>query len=581
MSSGPQRPIDFATLLYRQLPAVYRERDNAAVRPDGSHHPGDLALLAADWGDLLDALYRTLQQRYYDIFPGTEGPPDPEGLARGCQDWVLPYIAQLLDVRLVSPLEQGQRTELERAVEWRQRKGTPGVVEDIAEAIAALEVELREGWTRVATTARPGFKLLPPEVLGEPRPERFGATTGARQEYDPRWPQRRAEHPGLPCGTVDFRRPARAVLTSAGTPSAQRSTLGGQRVDWRQAWPHGAPCFPGSFQDSSVRLVDLRTPDGRRGHAHPGRVVLHAAPFIGFFDPQPVTVAWTDIRDAVLAGTPLPPTLPQLRLSRVVDAATGVEERQLRGLNGTPVRLRGVVELKPSLPGTRLPAVWSFENLWFDNRLEIAGSQARFEGCAVRQLHLHDGPAQTGPALVARNTLFMRLLAPTDLARLERVTVLDRLVAQHLQASDCLIVPPPRQDLASADADVPASGCIRFSRLPHLPAPLPAADVRWMSRGRRSALQAFADSCRTQAPIFRSTRFGTPGCGVLHPDTDPALRFGAEDGAEMGAYHDLAYTLREQAVLTKLQDTLPVGIEAVMVTDPSLGITPPAMRPAT
>lgn len=572
MSNGPQRPIDFATLLYRQLPSVYRERDNHALKPDGSTQPGDLALLASDWGDLLDALYRTLQQRYYDIFPETEGPTDPEGLARGCQDWVMPYIAQLLDVQLLSPLEQGQRQELGRAVEWRQRKGTPLVIEDIAEAMAALEVELKEGWTKVARTPRPGFKLLPPEVFGEPDPQRFGSTGQTPQEHDPRYPQRRAEHPGLPSGTVDFRRPSRAVRAAEDTPSSKYTLFGDQGVNWRQAWPHGTPCFPDSFQDVSARLVDLRSPDSRRGHAHPRRVVLYAAPFPGFFSAKPVSVRWQDIKYAVLNNTPLPEGIAHLSVRSFVKPGSSTRVRELVGLHAAPVKIRGIVELKAG----DLPDTWSFDNLWFDNRLDIAGSQADFKGCAVRELQIHDGPSQTGPALDARNTLFMRILAPTDLIRLTCVTVLERLVANHLQASDCLLMPALRKDLPASDTDVPASGCIRYSRVPYLPAMPP--DPQWMSQGSPSALKVFADSCHTQAPVFWHTQFGTPGCGVLHSDTPACLRFGAEDGAELGAYHDLAYTLREQAVMAKIQDNLPVGIQAVMVPDPSLGITPPVLR---
>ncbi|MBP8132844.1 MAG: hypothetical protein KAY13_01105 [Zoogloea sp.] len=573
MSNGPLRAIDFATLLYRQLPAVYRERDNGSDTVGGTPRPGDLALLLSDWGDLLDALYRTLQQRYYDIFPETEGEPDPEGLARGCQDWVLPYIAELLDVKLVSPLDQGQRHELGRAVEWRQRKGTPLVIEDIAEAVAVLKVEICEGWRKVAVTPWAGFKLLPAEVFGEPDPARFG---DPQKEYDPRHPARRAEHPGLPGGTIDFRRASCAVNTQDCAPATKIATVGKKGIDWRQAWPHGAPCFPDSFQDASARTVDLRTPDSERGHAHPRRVVLYAAPFPGFFAAEHPSVLWSAIEAAVLGNTPLPAAvITQLSLESVTDALTGRETRRLTGLGDTPVRISGVIELK----GNTLPDTWEFTKLWFDNRMDITHSQARFEGCAVCHLHIHDTSGQTSAALTARNSLFMRLFAPTNMATLEYVTVLDRLVVERLNASDCLLIPPLRKDPMTADTDVPRAGCIRFSRIDHPPT-LPS-DPQWIPPGQPSALKVFADSCTKLTPIFWNTRFGSPGCGVLHPQSDKTLRFGAEDGGEMGAYHDFAYTLREQAVMEKLKDTLPVGIEAVLAPDPSLGIAPPVLRQAT
>ena len=571
MSNGNRRAIDFATLLYRQLPSVYRERDDTTVAPDGTTRAGTLALLAAGWGNLLDALYRTLQQRYYDVFPEIEGEADAEGLERGCQDWVLPYIAQLLDVRLLSPIEGGQRRELQHAVEWRQRKGTLRIVEEIAEAIAGLEVEPVEGWRRVAVTPRPGFTLLPAEVFGEPDPERFGGTRQAHWQDDARYPLRRAEHPGLPCGTVDFRRPSRAVAAAPGTPSSRRTRFGSVEATWRQAWPHGVPCFPDSFQDASARLPDLRTPDGRRGHAHPRRVVLHVAPLPGFFSAAPVTVRWADIRAAVQGDAPWPAQVRDVALRISSDDDSGAQVRTLAGVHASPVRITGVVELD----GGGRPVLWEFGKLWFDNRVEIARSAVHLEGCAVRQLRVHDAPP-AGPAVVARDTLFMRLFAATGLAQLEAVTVLEQLVADGLQASDCLFVPQPHRDLVPGDADVPGTGCIRYSRLPRLPSG--AADPLWTAQGRPSALKVFADSCRTQEPIFCSTHFGSPGCAVLHPDTSAALRFGAEDGGEMGAYHALAYTLREQAVIAKLQDALPLDMEAVLATDASLGTAPPVMR---
>lgn len=560
MSSN--RAMDFATLLYRQLPAVYRERDLGLVATDGSVAPGDLARLADTWGDLLDALYRTLLQRYHDIFPENEG-VDAEGLLRGCQPWVLPYLAQLLDVRLISPLESGRRLEVGHAVAWRQRKGTPRAIENIAEAVAGMEVEIREGWQRVATTPRAGFTLLPAAVFGE-----------AEAPFDARWPDHRADHPGLPGGTVDLRHASRAIRSPVLDPATKVSRFAGEAVPWRLGGRHGVPCFPGSFQDMAARTADLRTPDSRRGHAHPRRVVLHTPPFPGFFAAQPVGVQWSAVRDAVLAGEPLPAGVP-LRHQRVDDE--GGERRLLVGLGEQPVRIRGVVELD-------LATRWSFTNLWFDNRLEIRHASVELDGCAARQLYLHEPQART-VSVSARASLFKQLLAPRALVALEYVTVLERLVAERLQASDCLFLNQPRKDLI--DFDVPAQGCIRFSRLEYLPPALPGPGEPpppippardWLAQGARSALRVHEASCSTLVPIFWNTEFGRPGCAVLHPDSDPALRFGAEDGGEMGACHALAYTLREKAVLDKLQEMLPVGIEAVLAPDASLDCPPPQPR---
>jgi len=551
------RAMDFATLIFRQLPEVYRERDNTGELPDGTLVPGDLARLAATWGELLDALYRTQLQRYYDIFPQPEGEPDAEGMARGCQPWVLPYLARLLDVQLLSPLEAGRRAEVGQAIRWRQRKGTPLAVEEIAEQVAGIEVELCEGWRRVAVTPRAGFTLLPESVFGDndgdfPADDRLA----------------RVEHPGLPAGTVDLRRASRAVRGDEASPATHLSSFGGQPVAWRQAWRHGVPCFAGSFQDLAARTADLRTADARRGHAHPRRVVLHAPPFDGFFARAPQSVQWSAIRDAVMAGSALPEGLP-------LTFASGAGSRRLEGLGPIPVRIRGVLDLDA-------PIRWSFANLWFDNRVEVTDGRVDAAACAFRELYVHTVDAAT-PVVAASGCLFKRLIAPRSLGLLEYATILERLVCERLQMSDSILLPMPAKDLI--DADVPAGGCIRFSHLPYIPQPPdpldPAApnDPLWISQGRRSMLRVFDTRCTTTPPIFWHTDFGQPGCAVLHPDSVSALRFGAEDGGEMGACHAFAHTLRERAVIEKLRDFLPVGIEAVLAPDASLLCPPPEEQP--
>lgn len=553
-----QRPMDFATLLWRHLPSVLRERDNPTFTDEGKLvQAGDLARLLDAYGDLLDAFYRTLLQCYYDRFPEAEG-VDAEGLRRGCQPWVLPYIARLLDVQPRSPLESGQRLEVGQAVAWRQRKGTLSAIEAIAAAVAAAEVEVQEGWRRVAVSPRVGLSLLPAAAFG-----------AAEADYDPRYPDRRARHPGLPGGCLDLRRPSRARQADPACPTAKRTRFSGEEAWWVQANRHGVPCFPGSYQDTSARTLDLRTPDGRRGHAHPRRVLLYLPPFAGFFDPRQDSVPWSAIRDAVVAGGPLPAGLP-LTLENPPDAPG---TRRLIGTAPLPVKLRGVVELDLKLS-------WRFDNLWFDNRLEVWNGRVAFERCAVRTLHIHTSDSAR-PVAEARGSLFKHLLSPRGLARLAGVTVLERLVAEHLEASDCLFPRLPRQDLTGND--LPAGGCLRYCGLPYLPRPpdpldpsLPN-DPLWVSQGRRSALQVHR--CTTESALFWTSEFGRPGCAVLHPQAPAAVRFGAEDGGELGACHDLAYSLREQAVLDKLKEYLPVGMRAVLVADETLVCAPPRAAP--
>ena len=141
--------------LWHLLPEVYRTRDE-----------GDLAAFLDACGALLDRVRETLDQRLADCFPDTPG----EGEGEPAQAWLLPYFARLLDARLLSPHVEGRRLEVSEAIAWRQRRGTLGAVEQIAEAMTGRryrgsrgrEVEVQEGFRRVVTTARIGVPILPP-----------------------------------------------------------------------------------------------------------------------------------------------------------------------------------------------------------------------------------------------------------------------------------------------------------------------------------------------------------------------------------------------------------------------------------
>ncbi|MDM0030039.1 hypothetical protein [Variovorax saccharolyticus] len=664
------KTIAFAALQYRHLPEVWRDRDSARTDEAGAFLPGDLQQLLSVYGELLDALYRTARQRYYDSFPDLDDNlPDGEGRLRGCQPWVLPYISQLLDVAPLSPLEGGRRAEVANAIGWRQRKGTLDVAERIAEEVAALEAEIHEGWRRVAVTARPGLPLLPAASFGEAELVIAGSAADARAWLAPA----RARHPGLPNGTPDLRSHSRAVRSDGTDPTVQRTRyphveLSGlspaaaaaerERVRkegllWRQANRHGVPCFPGSYQDVSVRTVDLRTPDWRRGHAHPKRIVLHLPPFEGLCPGNATGKAWSAIATVADASLPLPATLPlqlesadgvvtlrALPPSRrvwvrgpVVLAGAGnwrfidldfdtrplapaghvalqdcqVQDEDGFGFEGSttqaqwPTDLAAPVHALAALPTghpvalqvagdtitvrrrdsevpTRLTGTvnlalardWSFEDLWLDGELKISAGQVSLERCALKRVHSHIIDA-AHPVVVARSCLFNELLAPRGRVELEYCTVLDRCVAEALWASDCIFMAFPRKDLPVADTDVPEAGCLRYARLPDLPG-LPL----WMADGVVSDLRVALGSCTSAAPVFVSDTFGKPGCGVLHPASALALRHGAEDGGELGAYHEEKHTLREQAVLDKLADYLPLGITPVLAPDDTLLCAPPA-----
>lgn len=95
-------------------------------------------------------------------------------------------------------------------------------------------------------------------------------------------------------------------------------------------------------------------------------------------------------------------------------------------------------------------------------------------------------------------------------------------------------------------------GCVRFSYLP------PGSRV---PRRHRCRPQDEAEAVRVQ-PRFSSLRYGDPGYCQLDPACAAEIREGADDGAEMGAFHDLYGPQRETNLRVRLDEYLRFGLEA-------------------
>jgi len=97
-------------------------------------------------------------------------------------------------------------------------------------------------------------------------------------------------------------------------------------------------------------------------------------------------------------------------------------------------------------------------------------------------------------------------------------------------------------------ADRKQQGCVRFSYLPiGAVTPPPYACVQQAVAGLQ--------------PYFVTTRYGQPGYLKLMISTDDAIRRGADDGGEMGAYHSLYAPTRESDLEIRVQEYLPVSLE--------------------
>ena len=499
--------------LYQIVPALYRSRDN-----------GDLQKYFDASGVLLDQIHATLLQRVADNFPD-----NPIDGSPACQDWLIPYFADLLDVRLVSPLVKGRRDEVTNAVRWRQGKGTLRVAEEIAESIGQLEVVLQEGWKRLAITPRLDIPAIP------------ATSYGYAKEVPDAPPSMAARHPGLPAVMVDFRCPSGAVATTSSNPAAQQSSVDGDTHSWRQTSLHGSPCHPGSYEDRSLRTVDFRDPDWQAGHYHPDRILLYTAPPAGAFHPKAKKVSWSETPGAAF-----------LELIEVIegDNCTTYRNKSYGSENYIPVNVSKVIKLGQVASGVGDADfhTWRFEGLNLLNTLEVDSGRVELADCAARKIELHSIDKEK-PVISAKNCLIKKVQAARGLSLLEYCTVLDSTLTEVLRASDCIFLGRIRKH--HLPVTPPDSGCVRYSRI---------------HKDQEKGGMRMAHNTRS-TPHFFSEKFAKRGCGVLHPATSKAIRHGAEDGTEMGACHSAYLSLLAEAVVDKLSDYLPLGVEAVVIPD--------------
>jgi hypothetical protein len=94
-------------------------------------------------------------------------------------------------------------------------------------------------------------------------------------------------------------------------------------------------------------------------------------------------------------------------------------------------------------------------------------------------------------------------------------------------------------------------GCVRFSYVPA------AARVP-----RRFRCVPGADTSTTAVPQFTSLRYGHYAYAQLGTATEKAIRYGASDEGEMGAFHHLFQPQRQVNLRVRLDEYLRVGLEA-------------------
>ena len=225
---------------------------------------GDLEAYLHGFGHLLDLIRGTTEQAYADAFAerSTSTTSSPRPARRSIQTWLLPYLAELVGAELLAPDPAKRVDELNNAVGWYKTKGTLVNVDGVADVVSGAETVVVEGWRRVLMTPR---LALPPFTAPA---ERHGRRRSARAPAASR--SARPTCASATARSTTRRAPTRSTGSSA-TPRRRRAAASPSRrsASGSRARVRGVPCFPGAYDDTTLRTPDLRDPLCPRCRAAP------------------------------------------------------------------------------------------------------------------------------------------------------------------------------------------------------------------------------------------------------------------------------------------------------------------------
>jgi hypothetical protein len=161
---------------------------------------------------------------------------------------------------------------------------------------------------------------------------------------------------------------------------------------------------------------------------------------------------------------------------------------------------------------------------------------------------------------------------------LERVTIFGKVQVHRLQLAQdviftepvvarlraglvsCSYVPPhshtPHRDRCQPQSDAHMNADEPMP--PHVGAQFvePIADSSAPAQPAENESQVY--------PFFSSTRYGDPAYGQLSINCSPAIRRGASNGSEMGAFNSLKQAQRQDNIIQTLNEYLPFGLTAAV-----------------
>ncbi|MCL2643836.1 MAG: phage tail protein [Betaproteobacteria bacterium] len=375
----------FGRALYEALPEVYRTRDK-----QDKNSVAHLAAYLDSCGTLLDAIYNSLDQRYKDCFPET------------CQEWLLPYFAELLGASTLSPHIEGRRKEITHAIAWRQSKGSLSTIAQIAKEIGCFEkLVMQEGWKRVARTARVDGSFVSPTVVN------------LRKKI----PQDFVDHRNTAVCSVDVRKP-----------------------DWRQghANPHAvllyASPYPGFFANEEVVHFKWKN------------VTKNAS--------EDNVDNWFEKREDSI--------LPSEFMKMSFDKNTGIWHFFKKPGVTQTIHIKGSKKLKAA-DSSNPSFQYHFTELNLDDELKVTkGTRLVLEKLAARKVVIEGSAASGIPTLIARDCLLQNVIARTSLVQLIYCTAMDNLVTDYVEASDCIFTGTLHEDLKQNNP--PRNDHVRYSR---------------------------------------------------------------------------------------------------------------------
>lgn len=145
----------YAERLWQLLPALYRTTDT-----DQYGAPGPLRELVNRIGAQVAVTRRSIDRMWADQSVET------------CDDWVVPYIGDLLGVSLVPGLDPpGTRLDVGKTIHYRRRKGTVAILEEIATDVTGWQARVVEAFRQLARYAHG----LDPAIGLPPAPADAGA----------------------------------------------------------------------------------------------------------------------------------------------------------------------------------------------------------------------------------------------------------------------------------------------------------------------------------------------------------------------------------------------------------------------